>query len=117
MSVDLKQRIDQLGSIEAERFAVFLEMIEPKFRELCDEVRAVKAAQEKAAATTDCLLKKSDLAAKLQVSISTVNKMQADGLPSLKCKNAVRYEYGKVLDWLRADREKVSDNRRLRVVA
>ena len=117
MADDLKQRIHRLGSIEADRFSLFLEMIEPKLQEICDEMRALKAGQDKANATNDRLLKKNELAENLQVSVSTVNKLQADGLPLLKCKNAVRYEYDKVLDWLRDRTEKESNNRRLRMVA
>lgn len=117
MADDHKKQIERLGIIEAERFSLFLEMIEPKFQEICDELRAVKAGQERVAATADSLLKKDELAAKLKVSISTVNKMQADGLPSVKCNNAVRYQYGEVLEWLAGRTEQKGENRRLRMVA
>lgn len=116
MAVDLKQLNQRLGNLESERIAVMLELLEPRLSEICDEMRAMKAAQEKAAASGDGLLKKNELADKLQVSISTVNKLQAQGMPSVKCLNSVRYDWIEVLEWLKVDRKKC-DDRRLRMVA
>lgn len=117
MSVDLKQLNERLGSHEVEKIGVVLELLRPFFTEVCDELRAVKALHENAAANADRLLKKNELAQRLRVSISTIDKLMTEGMPFEKIGNAVRFDYPDVREWLRIERKKERENRGLRMVA
>ena len=45
------------------------------------------------------LLNKSELAERLNVSVSMINNLQAEGMPSVKLLTSVRFEYEEVLEW------------------
>lgn len=48
------------------------------------------------------LLTRQELANVLQVSLRTIDKLKADGMPSIKITSTtVRFELGAVLDWLK----------------
>lgn len=117
MAFDLKKQFEKLAVIEAERYTVFFAFFEPIFSEICDEMRAIKETQEKVGSGFDGLLKKNQLAEKLQLSMSTISKLQADGLPSVKCFKSVRFDYIEVLEWLKTNRKNEGDKEELRMVA
>lgn len=62
------------------------------------------------------LLNKSELAERLNVSISTISNMQNEGLPSVKLLTSVRFEYAEVLEWLKVRDKKPYRKNNLRVV-
>lgn len=47
------------------------------------------------------LLNKKELAEKLKVSIVTINRLLAKGLPNIKVGTSVRFDYDEVINWLK----------------
>lgn len=51
------------------------------------------------------MLTKKDLAEKLQVSVVTINRMLAEGMPKIKVRGQVRFIYEDIEKWLKAGNE------------
>lgn len=47
------------------------------------------------------MLDKKELAKKLNISVSMVNKLLAQGMPRINIGKSVRFEYDEVLKWLK----------------
>lgn len=47
------------------------------------------------------MLNKKDLAARLSISVSMVNKLLAKGMPHIKIGKSVRFDYDEVLTWIK----------------
>lgn len=114
---DKTGKISELRKMDARRADLWLEVFEEQFTRMTDEMREIREGQQQAAQMNDRLLKKEELAERLQVSISTISKLQTQGLPSMPCLKAVRFEYREVLDWIRSRRQKIRGNEQRRMVA
>lgn len=112
---DLQRNIEKIQKLEADKWTLFLEMFTVRFGELADQMRKIQAGQDKVADMNERLLKKNELAKKLQVSISTISKLQTEGLPSMPCGAAIRFDYLEVLQWLRGRRRKHGNEARCMV--
>lgn len=98
---DSKQKIDKLRHHEAAKMELFFDIFEDRFIEITNDMRDLKAGQERIIEMDDRLLKKEQLAKKLQVSVSTISKLQTEGLPVVQCLKAVRFHYREVVEWLK----------------
>ena len=47
------------------------------------------------------MLKKTELAEKLNISVPMVDKLMREGMPRFKIGKSVRFDYEEVLEWLR----------------
>lgn len=47
------------------------------------------------------MITKKELADKLHVSVSTIDRLMVKGLPVVKIGNAVRFEYEPVVEWIK----------------
>ena len=63
------------------------------------------------------LLIKREIAERLQISVSTVSKLQTQGLPSIPFGKSVRFEYSEVVAWAKDSRTRVRGKSKLRMVA
>lgn len=52
------------------------------------------------------LLNKEQLSEKLGVSVTTVNRLMAKGMPKIKVGKSVRFEYNDVVSWLKEGQNK-----------
>lgn len=95
------QKIEKMRQHEAVKMELFFDIFEDRFTEITDAMRDLKAGQERIAEMEDRLLKKEQLAKKLQVSVSTISKLQTEGLPVIQCLKAVRFDYRDVVEWLK----------------
>jgi excisionase family DNA binding protein len=49
----------------------------------------------------DIMLKKQDLAEKLNISVAMVDKLMREGMPKIKIGKSVRFDYDEVLKWIK----------------
>ena len=49
----------------------------------------------------DKMLKKQELADKLNISVAMVDKLMREGMPKLKIGKSVRFDYEQVLKWIK----------------
>jgi excisionase family DNA binding protein len=47
------------------------------------------------------MLKKQDLAEKLNISVPMVDKLMREGMPKIKIGKSVRFDYDEVLKWIK----------------
>ena len=47
------------------------------------------------------MLKKKDLAEKLNISVPMVDKLMREGMPKIKIGKSVRFDYDEVLKWIK----------------
>jgi excisionase family DNA binding protein len=99
----LKTCIDDLSAIAEKGLEVFAEV----------ESGAVESIAQTG---HDVLLTKRELAARLKVSLQTVNKWQTEGMPFIKRGKPIRFDYQDVREWLKASDKETSGKTQLRVV-
>lgn len=51
--------------------------------------------------TGDLMLKKKELAEKLNISVPMVDKLMREGMPKIKIGKSVRFDYDEVLKWIK----------------
>ncbi len=80
--------------------------------------QAVRAEVRSLPSSSDSgLLLKKELADRLQISVSTVSKMQSEGLPTIQFGKSVRFDYEEALAWVKSRRDLGRGERKLRMVA
>lgn len=101
----VKRSIDEITELGERALSVFVEN-----EEMSSKNPLPKVAIEKR------LLNKTELARRLGVSVRTVNNLQNDGLPSVKLRKRVLFDYEKVLTWTEEREIGESRKNKLRVV-
>ena len=101
-------RVERTVSALEEISAAIVEAVKQAVRA---EVRSIPSPSDSG------LLLKKELADRLQISVSTVSKMQAEGLPTIQFGKSVRFDYEEALAWVKSRRDVGRGQRKLRMVA
>ena len=101
----VKRSIDEITELGEQALQVFVEN-----EETGKKILLPKVAIEKR------LLNKKELAGRLGVSVRTVNNLQNEGLPSVKLRKRILFDYEKVLNWTEEKEIEESRKNNLRVV-
>lgn len=106
--------VREAESVRSDRL---LDLVEDVFEAFVEDLRAVVRVEiSKFNESKSRLLMKKDLADRLQVSVSTISKLQTEGLPSIPFGKSVRFEYSEVVGWAKENRIGKHGNSKLRMV-
>ena len=103
---------------EMRRADDLIRLFEGMFTAIVEDVRTtIRAEFMEMPAASDRLLLKKEIAERLQVSVSTISKLQTQGLPCIPFGKSVRFDYSEVVAWAKENRNKLRADSKLRVVA
>ncbi len=115
---NLTEFVRNVLDADAARGECFAKLADALIAEIIKTIKSTVQGEfsERSDAKAGLLIKK-EIAERLQISVSTVSKLQTQGLPSIPFGKSVRFEYSEVVAWAKDSRIRARGKSKLCMVA